>query len=939
MKSRKAVFGWAFGLAAVVSLPIAAQQTGRIAEIPEISPEINSGRGPAGGQPNSAPPTTRSVRCGDGFCSAGESAASCPVDCPGAYGACGSANNTLVDSFPTGTAACDPGQATTQNGDGVGNDGTYNWYCLGASGGSPECMARRAVQPACGAANNTGVMTYPTGSSACATGTQSDIDSAGTDGRYDWNCVGINTPATAQCQATNLAAPPVCRSYTGTYASEPATNDATGCDRGTFSNAADTSDTWNWTCRNPNTGVSVNCSAMKPAPVIDFSGTPTSVTLGSTVSLTWSALYATSCSSGRDWGVAGKAVSGSETITPSPAGTRVYRLTCSNDSGSTFRDVTITVSSSAPTPAPTPAPTLGPPRIDSFTADRSTVTSGDAISLSWSTTNVTGCVAGGQWSGPKGSAGIANGVFPSTPPPGSRTYNLTCGNGSGQNVSASVVVNYVDPPSVTIAANPTSISLGSSTTLTWSTNAWATSCTASATAGAGSWSGAKSTGNGQSLAVSPTTSGTKTYTLTCYNAAATSRSTSATVTVGSASSTPAPTPATNACGVVGAPVSWGPSNYCTGVVPNDPDGHWPILVRDTVSSGNGYTGQMTFNCSGNTSSYTLYQDPRPGDGCTPPTPTPQPTPTTPTPTPPPTTPTPQPAPTPTPTPTPTPPPGAGCTVYAVAGAVGQTTPTQNWRWAEDGGPSDGEDAQRKGMPYQPTNTDLKVFVTTDRAWFDAPQVNGSRSRGRLSLQANVEHTGGVIFSMIRNRFHDKGDEDDAWRTDILARCNNGAITLSTLKNDEPTSNSDRYTNIKNRDREVYLGGEADDDNTYQAGMYATIYPAGSCFNVPTLDKIWRDTSSGLVCEGTRPGGDSIRGGDYATVITPMSNRCPGRSLRTRRPSTRCRESSGSSRWTGSSICSPDAWTARTGARGRTRLSPVRVRRDRGGRRRLRGGGR
>ncbi|MFA5939137.1 MAG: hypothetical protein WC809_07255, partial [Sinimarinibacterium sp.] len=538
---------------ALSSAAVAQQPTGRVAEIPAISGEINPGGGNATTEsPADAPQSVRAIRCGDGFCSWGESAASCPSDCPGAYGNCGSAQNTLVTSFPTGTAACDPGQATTQNGDGVGNDGTYNWYCLGTSGSSPECFAQRPVYPACGSANNGGSLTYPTGSPACAIGTQYDRDTAGVDGFYNWDCVGINTPATESCQATNLSAPPVCKAYGGAYVAEPSSNDATGCDRGTFGNAADSVDTWRWTCSNSNTGASANCSAAKPTPA------PTA----------------------------------------------------------------------APTPVPTATPVPSAPRIDSFASSAVAdpvnpgwyvATTGQTITLSWTSTNATTCTASGQWSGSKAVDGSQGGVTPASAPPGNRTYTLTCTNGA-QNATASIVVRYVNAPTVNLTASPTAIATGGTSTLTWSTNSSATSCTAS-----GNWSGAKSTGTSQTQTVSPASSGTKTYTLTCFNDAGASGSDSVSITVGAAP-TPAPG-STGACGGVGDTVTWGSANQCSGTVPNDADGFWPISVTDSISSGNGYTGTMRFACSGDTSSYTLSQSPTAGDGCTGPAPTPTPTPT------------------------------------------------------------------------------------------------------------------------------------------------------------------------------------------------------------------------------------------------------------------------------------------------------------------------
>ena len=62
-------------------------------------------------------------------------------------------------------------------------------------------------------------------------------------------------------------------------------------------------------------------------------------------------------------------------------------------------------------------------------------------------------------------------------------------------------------PTVSITAAPTSITLGQSTTLTWTSNA-GTSCTAS-----GAWSGAKAGSGNES--VTPNASGSATYTLTC----------------------------------------------------------------------------------------------------------------------------------------------------------------------------------------------------------------------------------------------------------------------------------------------------------------------------------------------------------------------------------------------------------------------------------------
>jgi uncharacterized protein (TIGR03118 family) len=84
--------------------------------------------------------------------------------------------------------------------------------------------------------------------------------------------------------------------------------------------------------------------------------------------------------------------------------------------------------------------------------------------------------------------------------------------------------NTAPPPTLTLAFQPTSVVLGHSSTLTWTSNS-GTSCTAS-----GAWSGVQATSG--TLVVTPTAVGTLTYTLTCSGGAYSgSTSMSATLTV------------------------------------------------------------------------------------------------------------------------------------------------------------------------------------------------------------------------------------------------------------------------------------------------------------------------------------------------------------------------------------------------------------------------
>jgi hypothetical protein len=119
---------------------------------------------------------------------------------------------------------------------------------------------------------------------------------------------------------------------------------------------------------------------------------------------------------------------------------------------------------------------------------------------------------------------LRNSALPmATPSP-----NFESGYGFVQADAAFALMPQVVPAAPTLALASTSIVVGSSTTITWS-SVNATGCTA-----AGSWSG--SLANSGSQSVKPTAAGTDTYTLTCANAAGSSAPSSVNLTVTAASS-------------------------------------------------------------------------------------------------------------------------------------------------------------------------------------------------------------------------------------------------------------------------------------------------------------------------------------------------------------------------------------------------------------------
>ena len=228
---------------------------------------------------------------------------------------------------------------------------------------------------------------------------------------------------------------------------------------------------------------------------------------------------------------------------------------------------------------PPPVPTV------TLTANPTSVNSGSSSTLTWSSTNATGCAASGAWSGNQAVSGSqSTGALSSN-----STYTLTCtGAGGSANASATVTVNAPPPPvpTVTLTANPTSVSSGSSSTLTWSsTNA--TGCAAS-----GAWSGSKAVSGSQSTG---TLSSNSTYTLTCTGTGG-SANASATVTVNAPPPVPTVTLTANPTSVnsgSSSTLTWSSSN-ATGCTAS---GAWS---GSKAVSGSQSTGALSSN-----STYTL----------------------------------------------------------------------------------------------------------------------------------------------------------------------------------------------------------------------------------------------------------------------------------------------------------------------------------------------
>lgn len=200
----------------------------------------------------------------------------------------------------------------------------------------------------------------------------------------------------------------------------------------------------------------------------------------------------------------------------SVAGTYDFRTYASIDGG-----VSYVYSNSVSMPA-TSTPVTTAPSISSFGLTPSTIVSGSTATLSWASSDATSCTASGAWSGNKSSSGSETvGPF-TTSATTTQTFTLTCVNGVGSDVESLVLTVL---PSQTVVTNPvvssfsvspSTITSGSSASLTWATTG-ATSCTAS-----GSWSGAVATAGTQTVGPFTTSATTtETFILTCANSVGT----------------------------------------------------------------------------------------------------------------------------------------------------------------------------------------------------------------------------------------------------------------------------------------------------------------------------------------------------------------------------------------------------------------------------------
>lgn len=297
-------------------------------------------------------------------------------------------NIYLAGSIIPGTSVATSGAFQAANAGGS-SDG---WVAkIAVTTATTTTLAASSTTPTTGTAVNLTATVAETGGTSVPTGTVTFKDGTTTLGTMTLNGTGVAVYATS---ALAVGAHPLTAMYGGDSA-----------------NAASSSAAVTVTVASP------------PVPTVTIAVAPTSIVLGKTATLTWSSTNATACMASNGW-TGTEAVSGTQTVTPTTAGSLSYVLTCTGAGGSGKGTAALTVTS----PAPTVTISVSPTSVDV----------GGSAKLTWSSTNATSCTASGAWSGSQATSGTLT-VSPTTA--ASDSYALACtGAGGTANGAAALTV-------------------------------------------------------------------------------------------------------------------------------------------------------------------------------------------------------------------------------------------------------------------------------------------------------------------------------------------------------------------------------------------------------------------------------------------------------------------------------------------------------------------
>ena len=170
--------------------------------------------------------------------------------------------------------------------------------------------------------------------------------------------------------------------------------------------------------------------------VNSFVATPNSILPGESTSLTWATNNATSVSINN--GVGSVPLDGSIAITP--AVTTLYTLTAVGTQGTTTATTVVVVEQ----------PGLDPPYVGSFTANPEIISQGEAVTLSWQTTDATDISIS-----PGVGAVLSSNGSVSVVPSNTTTYTVSASNGGGTTTKTVTVTVIASPIAPSIIQQPT----------------------------------------------------------------------------------------------------------------------------------------------------------------------------------------------------------------------------------------------------------------------------------------------------------------------------------------------------------------------------------------------------------------------------------------------------------------------------------------------------
>ena len=198
------------------------------------------------------------------------------------------------------------------------------------------------------------------------------------------------------------------------------------------------------------TSKSVKVEVISGSPAVNqFTANPTEIVEGESVTLQWATSNTTRVVIAPDIGET--TVAGSQVV--SPQTTTTYRLIAMSDTEMTMQELTVTVVAAEE------------PIIRSFTVSPMTVVPGQSATLSWQTSNTD-------------SVSINNDVGINLAPTGTieinpnetTTYTLTAFRlNQSKTAQVTIVVQQNSPTIISLSANPETVTLGESTTISWQT--------------------------------------------------------------------------------------------------------------------------------------------------------------------------------------------------------------------------------------------------------------------------------------------------------------------------------------------------------------------------------------------------------------------------------------------------------------------------------------